>query len=170
MRELAAGFRFVNWDELLLDAPAGTKRLKSPWRFAIDDDHHVVPDAIFSVVTPEDYHRLFFLEVDLSDHGEAVYRSKAKLYHDLIFKRIYKDQLGVEQWASVLTMTTNQSRLLTMGEVTPKRDPSVFKLAPQYSAIAKAPKPDPYILQGWIDPSNPTKPVSLIDILREEVN
>jgi hypothetical protein len=176
-----AGLRFITWEELLLDAPEPTKKLKAPWRFPLryepenNDDtkptiYHIVPDGIFSVATLDDYHRIFFFELDLSDHGDPAYEAKAKLYHDLIFKGIYKRHLGITQWATILTMTTNQSRLLALANATPKNDPSVLKLTPQYAAIAKAPKPDPYILQGWIDPSHPTKPTSLLDIIREEVN
>jgi hypothetical protein len=175
-----AGLRFITWDELLADAPEETKKLKSPWRFAItvpseDPDKkstiiHIVPDALFSVATPDDYHHLFPFELDLSDHGEDAYEAKAKLYHDFIFKGVYKRHLGITQWATILTMTTNQSRLLAMAKATPKNDPSVLKLTPQYAAIAKAPKPDPLILEGWINPTKPTQPTSLIDIIREEVN
>lgn len=161
---LRAGYQTEVWEELLRGAPEKTKRLKSPWRFTIDEDHHLVPDGILSAIRKDDLRRCNFIEIDLSDHGQFNYEAKAALYDRLIFGGIYKKHLGIEQWASVLTMTTSLSRFETMMRVTDKSSPALFKYMPSWGPYDKAPRPDPAILDGWFSPKNPTRPVNLLDV------
>jgi DNA-binding transcriptional ArsR family regulator len=157
----AAGLRFYAWEELLADAPEETRKLKSPHRFSTSNGH-IVPDAIFSVATKDDYRRLFFLEVDLSDHGEKAYRAKADAYRELIFRGIYKAHLDMEQYANVITITTAPSRQKMMVSLTEKRDPSYFKVMPEYGSFEIAPSPSLSILEDWHCLAKP-EPLNLME-------
>lgn len=159
------GLRFIPWEEIVWDAPEHTKKMKRPWRLTTDDYGHVEPDAIFSVATAEDYRRLIFLEINLSDHGAKAYHTKAAAYHDIIFKGIYKKQFAMEQWASVLTISTNPRQQEIMAEATQRKDPSYFKLMPQYGTFARAPSPAPTILQDWFWPTQPNTRIDIKEVI-----
>jgi len=159
-----AGLRFIPWEELLASASDATRRMKSPYRFATSNGD-VVPDAIFSVANADDFHRMFFLEVDLSDHGEKAYKAKADAYRELIFRGIYKRQLDVEQYASVLTITTSPTRHKMLAALTDKKDPAYIKTMPEYGSFEIAPSPALSILEDWHWPEKPNKLVHLKEVI-----
>jgi hypothetical protein len=159
----ALGFTFIPWEELLEDAPEHVRDRESPWRFDVNE-RDVVPDALFSVASPDDYHCLFFLEVDLSDHGKKAYRIKTELYRDLIFRGIYKDHLNVTQRAAVATLTTVPSRERIMASFCEKNDPFYFKTVPEYGVAEITPPPSVQMLDGWHWKSQP-KPINLQEVL-----
>ena len=71
-----AGLRFIPWEAILARAPDATQTLKSPYRFLVTAGE-LIPDAICSVEYPNEY-RMFFWEIDLSNHGEKEYAAKAR--------------------------------------------------------------------------------------------
>ena len=159
-----ANLRFIPWEELLAGANEQTRKMKSPYRFHTSNGD-LVPDAIFSIANAEDYHRLFFLEVDLSDHGEKVYKLKADAYRELIFRGIYKRQLDVEQHATVLTITTSPSRTKMLKDLNNKHDPSFIKTMPEYGSFEVAPSPALSILEDWQGAGLLTQPTHLKEMI-----
>jgi hypothetical protein len=125
---------------LLEEATDETRRLESPWRFAVDN-HVVVPAAIFSVATPDNYRSIFFFELDLSDHGHKAYRAKTELYRDLIFRGIYKQHLNVTQRAVVATLTTVPRRERNIAAFCENNGPFYFKTVPEYGIAEITPPP-----------------------------
>lgn len=140
------GLRFIPWDEILLRAPTSTKEIKTPYRFLVGE-HVLVPDAICSVESPDGF-RLFCWEIDLTNHGEKEYAIKARAYHDLIFKGLYKKHLGMQQRVSVLTITTSSARCETIANLS-KGKPFLFKVMSDYGRYEIAPEPAYAILEGW---------------------
>ncbi|KRQ09143.1 replication-relaxation family protein [Bradyrhizobium manausense] len=154
-----AGLRFIPWEAILTRAPSATKQLKAPFRFPVTSGE-LIPDAICSVEYPNEY-RMFFWEIDLSNHGEKEYATKARGYHELIFKGVYKRHLGVQQLMNVLTITTNTARRDTMANLA-KDKPFLFKVVPEYGSYEAAPAPAQSILENWHRAIHP--PVNLKEI------
>ena len=145
----AAGLPFFTADEIIARAPDETRRMKQPWRFETSHGH-LIPDAMFATEYPDDF-RISFVEVNLSDHGDQKYERKARAYTELIFRGIYKNQLGMEQYARVLTFDASPSTMQTMLKHTEDRDPAYFKLIPSYGRFEIAPPPVENILDNWRD-------------------
>jgi hypothetical protein len=158
----AAGLRFYTADEILAQAPEETQKLETPFRFETGFGH-VIPDAVFATGYGDDEFRISFVEVNLSDHGEKAYKRKAEAYRDLIFAGIYKKQLGMKQYARVLTFDTSKATTAAMLKHTEKRDKSCFKYIPDYGRFEAAPPPVQNILENWRTPTNHS-------ITLEEVN
>ena len=154
-----AGLRFIAWEEILVRAPEATRLLKSPHRFEVSGGE-LVPDAICSVEYPAQF-RIFAWEIDLSNHGQKEYAAKARGYHELIFKGIYKRQLGMQQPMNVLTITTNIPRRDTMA-ILAKDKPFLFKTMPEYGSYEIAPAPALSILENWHRANHP--PVNLKEV------
>jgi hypothetical protein len=160
-----AGLMFIPWEQDLADAPEETRKSKSPFRFHTSNGD-LVPDAIFSVATRDDYRRIFFLEVDLSDHGVADYKLKADAYRELIFRGVYKRQLGMNnQLATVLTITSSPMRHRMLLEVSDKKDPSFVKTIPEYGSFEIAPSPALSILEDWQGPGTLSGPTHLKEMI-----
>ena len=79
----------------------------------------------------------------------------------MIFKGVYKRQLGMQQPMNVLTVTTNIPRRDTMAALA-KDKPFLFKTMPEYGSYEMAPAPALSILDNWDRATHP--PVNLKEV------
>jgi hypothetical protein len=163
MAHREAGLPFFTIEEIIAAAPEETRRLKTPHRFETSNGH-IIPDAMFSTQYGDEF-LLSFMEVNLSDHGEAKYQKKARAYAELIFRGIYKTQLGMQQYARILTFDNSNATMKDMLKHTEARDPAFFKLIPSYGRFEAAPPPVENILENWRDVKG-----RLADLRKEELN
>lgn len=143
-----AGLPFFTVDEIIAKAPQETRQMKQPYRFETSNGH-LIPDAIFATGYPNDEFLITFVEVNLSDHGEQKYKRKVAAYNELIFRGIYKQQLGMEQYARVLNFDNSPATMRTIIKLSEDRDPFYFKLIPEYGRFEIAPPPAVAVLDNW---------------------
>lgn len=142
-----AGRRFIAWEEIYATLPDAARKLASPYRFTTAAGD-IVPDALFSVQYSDEEYLLYWVELDLSAHGEKEYECKTKGYSEVIFKGLYKQRFNMAQDSRVLTITNSLPRREAMARIATDK-PFLFKAITEYGDFQKAPQPALTILTGW---------------------